>query len=124
MSNITMCPECGNAFHDHCFDCSYRPIQGLELSLEEMCVVGEMAYKKGLLPAQLFKQALRCYQMRDDDPDNQIPLMISAMAETIHNMRKAFSAIKMKCAVAACEKPSWSQTCFADITAICEEALK
>lgn len=58
------------------------------------------------------------------DEDNQEALRISDTTETIHEMRKAFSAIKMRCAVAACEQPSWSQTCFAEITKLCEDALR
>lgn len=39
-------------------------------------------------------------------------------------LRKSFLAIKMKCAIAACGRPSWSQTCFSEIITICEEALR
>lgn len=57
------------------------------------------------------------------DPDNQESVHISELTETIQQMRKTFSAIKMRCAIAACERPSWSQTCFAEITKLCEEGL-
>lgn len=92
--NITMCSECGNALHDHCFDCSYRATQGLDLSLEELCVVGEIAYKKGLTPAQLFKQALRCYQLWDGQPDRpDVRALEAATMNVCHRLEWAIQFI-------------------------------